>query len=47
MVNKYEFILKYVDRLSHILQEELPEEELTLQEMVDKADGIIRNLFKL
>ncbi len=46
MVNKYEFILKYTERLSHILQEELPEEELTLQEMVDKADEVIRNLFK-
>ena len=46
MVNKYEFIVKYTERLSHILQEELPNEELTLQEMVDKADNIVRNLFK-
>ena len=46
MVTKTEFIPRYIERLVHILKDRLPEEPLSLQEMTDEADKIIRDLLK-
>lgn len=46
MIERHDFITKYIARIIRLLQEELPEKG-TLQEMVDKAEDVVGATLKL